>query len=164
MADISQIKISNVTYNIKDPNRFSGSYNDLSNKPSSLPASDVYAWAKESTKPSYAYSEIEYVATAVNGSGALTLAGTDPIYVVTVTANISSVALTANPPVGHSCHVIFITDSNDSTDHTVAIAHDVTNRVCPAGADLSFTVPKNAGGYVEVDFLNVNNKVYVRGV
>lgn len=31
----------------------SGSYNDLSNKPTSLPASDVYAWAKASTKPSY---------------------------------------------------------------------------------------------------------------
>lgn len=105
-----------------------------------------------------------YTATAVNGSGALTLAGTDPIYVVTVTANISSVALTANPTAGHSCHVIFITDSNDSTDRTVAIAHDATNRVCPAGADLSFTVPKNAGGYVEVDFLNANNKIYVRGV
>ena len=39
----------------------SGSYNDLSNKPTiptSLPASDVYDWAKAETKPSYAYSEI----------------------------------------------------------------------------------------------------------
>ena len=37
---------------------FSGSYNDLSNKPSSLPASDVYSWAKASSKPSYTYSEV----------------------------------------------------------------------------------------------------------
>lgn len=35
-----------------------GSYSDLSNKPSSLPASDVYSWAKESTKPSYNASEV----------------------------------------------------------------------------------------------------------
>ena len=33
-------------------------YNNLSNKPTSLPASDVYAWAKASTKPSYTLSEI----------------------------------------------------------------------------------------------------------
>lgn len=37
---------------------FSGSYNDLSNKPTSLPASDVYSWAKASSKPSYTQDEI----------------------------------------------------------------------------------------------------------
>ena len=36
----------------------SGSYNDLSNKPTSLPASDVSAWAKASTKPSYTKAEV----------------------------------------------------------------------------------------------------------
>lgn len=36
----------------------SGSYNDLSDTPQSLPASDVSAWAKEASKPSYSYSEI----------------------------------------------------------------------------------------------------------
>jgi hypothetical protein len=42
----------------------SGAYGDLSGRPTiptipaSLPASDVYAWAKTATKPSYAYSEI----------------------------------------------------------------------------------------------------------
>lgn len=132
--------------------------------PSTLPASDVSSWAKQSSKPSYNYSEIGYTATAVNGSGALTLAGTDPIYVVTVTGNISSVALTANPSAGHSCHVFFVTDSSDSTNRTVTIAHDSTNRICPKGEDLLLTVPKNAGGYIEVDFLNANNKVYVRGI
>lgn len=35
-----------------------GSYSDLSNKPSSLPASDVYSWAKASTKPTYTASEV----------------------------------------------------------------------------------------------------------
>lgn len=37
---------------------FSGSYNDLSNKPTSLPASDVSAWAKASTKPMYTKAEV----------------------------------------------------------------------------------------------------------
>ena len=37
---------------------FSGSYNDLSNKPTSLPASDVPAWAKASTKPTYTKEEV----------------------------------------------------------------------------------------------------------
>lgn len=33
-------------------------WNNVSGRPSSLPASDVYAWAKASTKPSYSWSEI----------------------------------------------------------------------------------------------------------
>lgn len=38
---------------------FTGSYADLSNKPTSLPASDVYSWAKASVKPTYSWSEIQ---------------------------------------------------------------------------------------------------------
>ncbi len=37
---------------------FTGSYNDLSGKPSSMPASDVSAWAKAASKPSYNWNEI----------------------------------------------------------------------------------------------------------
>ncbi len=37
---------------------FSGSYSDLYNKPLSLPASDVYTWAKQATKPAYTKSEV----------------------------------------------------------------------------------------------------------
>lgn len=37
---------------------FSGSYNDLNDKPTSLPASDVPAWAKENTKPTYTKAEV----------------------------------------------------------------------------------------------------------
>ena len=36
----------------------SGKYSDLSGTPSSLPASDVYSWAKASSKPSYTASEV----------------------------------------------------------------------------------------------------------
>ena len=36
----------------------SGKYSDLSGRPSSLPASDVSAWAKAASKPSYSWTEI----------------------------------------------------------------------------------------------------------
>lgn len=41
-----------------DDNKFSGSYNDLTNTPTSLPASDVFNWAKAETKPSYTANEV----------------------------------------------------------------------------------------------------------
>lgn len=45
----------------------SGSYNDLTNKPTSLPASDVYAWAKASTKPTYTANEVgTYTTTEID--------------------------------------------------------------------------------------------------
>lgn len=37
---------------------FTGKYSDLTGQPSSLPASDVQAWAKATSKPSYNWSEI----------------------------------------------------------------------------------------------------------
>ena len=37
----------------------SSSYAYIKNKPSSMPASDVYAWAKATTKPDYAWNEIK---------------------------------------------------------------------------------------------------------
>lgn len=40
---------------------------EILNKPASLPASDVYAWAKESTKPTYTASEVGAVATTSVG-------------------------------------------------------------------------------------------------
>ena len=42
---------------------------DISNFPSSLPASDVYSWAKATTKPSYSFSEIN-AGNATIGDGA----------------------------------------------------------------------------------------------
>jgi hypothetical protein len=42
----------------------SGAYADLSGKPTSLPASDVYSWAKQPTKPAYSFSDIAGEASA----------------------------------------------------------------------------------------------------
>ena len=113
------------------------------------------------------YAQLGYATSHINGSGALTIAGTDPVYVVTVSANISSVALQTNPTYGHSCHIIF--KSADSSSYTVAIGNDSVNRICPTSAGITLTVPAAGTGYVEVDFLNtgdstVGDEVYVRGV
>lgn len=113
-------------------------------------------WAE----PSYAYSEIGYTVNAITSAGGtVSLDGTTPLHVVTLTGNVSALTLSANPPAGHSCHVILAS----AAERTVAISHDATNRVCPDGEDPDpLIVP--AGGYVEVDFLAANNLVYVRGV
>lgn len=127
--------------------------------PTTLPASDVYSWAKAASKPSYNYSEIGYTANAVTSAGGtLSLDGTIPLHVVTLTGNVSALTLSANPSAGHSCHVIFTATSA----RTISIAHDATNRVCPQAKAVTLTI--TAKGYAEVDFLNANNKIYVRGV
>lgn len=127
--------------------------------PTSLPASDVSSWAKASSKPSYAYSEIGYTVNATSSAGGtLSLNGTTPIHVVTLTGNVSALTLSANPAEGHSCHVIF----TSTAARTVSIAHDSTSRVCPGAADVTLNIPAN--GYVEINFLTANSKVYVRGI
>lgn len=136
----------------------------MADMPTTLPASDVYQWAKETIKPSYAYPEIGYtVATAAdngNTQGVITIDGTKPLTIITVTGAVSSVDLASGkaPEAGHSAHVILTAAS----DYSVSIAHDSTSRVCPNAADISLTI--KAGGYVEIDFINVNNKIYVRGI
>jgi hypothetical protein len=47
----------------------SGKYSDLSGTPTSLPASDVSAWAKAATKPTYKFSEITDKPTTIGGYG-----------------------------------------------------------------------------------------------
>lgn len=112
------------------------------------------------------YGDITYdvYVPSSNSSGALTLNfNNGPVQVHTVSsANISSVS-TSNIPAGHSLHVIFRSDSASAT-RTVAIAHNATTSCCPEGSALSLTVPEQGSGYTEVDFINVNNIIYVRGV
>lgn len=128
--------------------------------PTTLPASDVSSWAKAANKPSYAYSEIGYTVNPVsNSSTTLSLNGTTPIHVVTTTAAITSLTLSQNPSEGHSCHVILTA----STDKSVTIPANLTNVVYPDGeGPIDLEIP--AGGYVEVDFIMSNNKVYVRAI
>lgn len=49
-------------------------WNNVSGRPSSMPASDVYAWAKASSKPSYSWSEISGRPTIPSvGNGTVTI-------------------------------------------------------------------------------------------
>lgn len=59
-TDISAIQNGTVTGILNELDRvaFTGIYSDLHNKPLSLPASDVYTWAKQATKPTYTKSEV----------------------------------------------------------------------------------------------------------
>lgn len=110
-------------------------------------------------KSSYTYPEITYTVQATSSAGgALTIDGSKPLHVVTLTGNVSGVTLSTAPATGHSTHVIFAA----AADQTVAIAHDATARVCPGAESLELSIP--AGGYAEVDFLNDGSKIYVRGV
>ena len=116
-------------------------------------------------EPSYDYSEIVYdVATEAdngNTAGIVTIDGTKPLTVLTLTGDVSSLDLASGktPEAGHSAHVIMYSASACN----VSIAHDVTVRVCPKGSD-GMSISIVAGGYAEVDFLNAGGKIFVRGV
>lgn len=107
---------------------------------------------------SFAYSNVTYNVNSTTASGSIALDGSSySLYVVALSAD-TAVTLSANPPVGHSCHAIF---TCGSTSYTVTIAHSNT-MVTYNNADAQFTVPAN--GYVEVDFLYAADKIFVRGV
>lgn len=138
--------------------------------PTTLPASDVSAWAKAASKPDYAYSEIGYTIQTTNSAGgAITVDATKPLHEITITAAVSGITFASNslPEDGHSCHLIITAAS----DLTVALAHDATmatvsstayKSVCPGAEDVSLNIV--AGGYVELDLLRIGTKIYVRGV
>lgn len=61
----------------------SGKYTDLTDTPTSLPASDVYPWAKASTKPTYSASDVGAIPSntkgASNGVASLDSLGKIPV-------------------------------------------------------------------------------------
>lgn len=106
-----------------------------------------------------AYADVTYnVQTANNVSGSVSIDGSKPIHVLTLTGDVTAVTLSTLPAEGHSTHVFFCS----SQQRSVTITHHNTDRVCPQAQNFSLTVAAN--GYAEVDFLKANNKVYVRGV
>ena len=163
---------------------FSGSYNDLTDKPT-IPTVEQSDWNQSDStaidyiknKPtiptvptnvsaftndagyltSVDYGTVGYTVHTDSVSGAVILDGRIPIHVLQATGNVTSVTLSNNPPAGHSCHVIFYPDN---TGKDITITHDYTDRVCPDASNIQITAPAN--GYVEVDFLNVGNRVYVK--
>lgn len=79
IIDSGSIGNQSVKYATSAGSANSVAWSNVSGRPSSLPASDVYSWAKASTKPSYSWSEINSRPTKVsqftNDSGYITSSG-----------------------------------------------------------------------------------------
>lgn len=109
--------------------------------PTTLPASDVYAWAKAATKPSYNFSEI--------GSKPTTLAGygiTDGVNAVTVTG--SGNAVTSASISGHTLTLTkgttFLTSHQSVSDKSATLSWDTLVTVATVGStDIKVKLPAN---------------------
>lgn len=78
VGDNSQEIITSATIGSQSVNHANSAgsvaWNNVSGRPSSMPASDVYAWAKASSKPSYSWSEISGKPTIPSvGNGTVTI-------------------------------------------------------------------------------------------
>lgn len=117
------------------------SYSEISGTPGSLPASDVYAWAKASSKPTYTLSEV----------GAT-------VSVSAISSNTSSTCSITGSSNAGKIQTIIYTNST-SSDLTVTVP---TTYTTPDGAAIELTCP--GGGYCEVSYLNVGGTIYARGI
>lgn len=109
--------------------------------PASLPASDVYAWAKAATKPAYSLSEVGATAS-----------------VVAITTNTSSsCSITGGSNDGKTQTIIYT--NSTASDLTVTVP---TTYQTPDGQAIELTC--KAGGYCEVSYINVNGTIYARGI
>ena len=110
------------------------------------------------------YTDLSYGTANVSNASSTTINinGAVPQHVISFEEDITGVTLSTNPSKGHSCHIMFV--NTNSSDRNVTITHNNENgtRICPKGENLILTV--KSGGYAEVDFLNIDDKIYVRGV
>lgn len=106
----------------------------------SAPASDVYSWAKASSKPSYTLDEVGASMSAT-----------------TISANTSSsCSITGSGNAGKSQTIVYV-NSGTSTDYTVTVP---TTYKTPKNAAIEVKCPK--GGYCEVNYINIGGTVYAR--
>lgn len=155
----------------KQSTKPSYSYSEISGTPNSLPASDVYDWAKASTKPSYSYSEISNTPSSLPASdvSAWAKAATKPAYtllevgasmsVVAISADTSSVCGITGAGNSGKTETIIYTNSG-SSDLTVTVP--TTNIQTPDGQAIELTCL--AGGYCEVNYINISGVIYARGI
>ena len=112
----------------------------ISDFPSSMPASDVSAWAKASSKPTYIANEVMSIST------------------VAISANTSSsCSITGSGNAGKAQTIIYT--NSGSSDVTVTVP---TTYTTPDGAAIELTC--KAGGYCEVSYLNIGGTIYARGL
>ena len=106
----------------------------------SRPASDVYAWAKASSKPTYIAGEVITMRADA------------------ITYNTSSSCLiTGASNSGKAQTIIYYNSGTDDVTVTVP-----TTYYTPDGEAIELTCPP--GGYCEVSYLNIGNNIFARGL
>lgn len=117
-----------------------GNWSSYITIPTTLPASDVSAWAKASTKPTYKASEVMSIRRH------------------SITGNTSSsCSITSYGDDGKAETVIYY--NSGSSDVTVTVP---TTYQTPDGAAIELTC--KVGGYCEVSYLNIGGTIYARGL
>ena len=106
----------------------------------SRPASDVYSWAKASSKPTYIANEVMSISAQ------------------SISANTSSsCSITGSGNAGKAQTIIYV--NGGSSDVTVTVP---TTYSTPNGEAIELTCP--VGGYCEVSYLNIGGTIYARGL
>lgn len=106
----------------------------------SRPASDVYSWAKASSKPSYTLAEVGASMSAT-----------------TITSNTSSTcSITGSGNAGKSQTIVYV--NGGSSDLTVTVP---TTYKTPKNAAIEVKCP--GSGYCEVNYINIGGTIYARG-
>lgn len=109
------------------------------------------------------YSQLAYTRDTTTGNittegGNLTLDGTNAIIKISTSGNISGISLSTLPENNHSCHLIV---KNTATNNISLVMNGDTTYICPEG-EVNITIA--AGSYGELDLLNLDGEIFVRGI
>ena len=126
-----------VSYGTSAGTACQGNDSRLSN---SRPASDVYSWAKASSKPSYTLAEVGASMSAVSISSNTS----------------SSCSITGSGNSGKSETIVYV--NAGSSDLTVTVP---TTYKTPKNAAIEVKCP--GSGYCEVNYINIGGTIYARG-
>lgn len=141
--------VTSITLGLVAYNPDSGGVVALPAYPTTLPASDVYAWAKEATKPTYTASEVGALAsdakvvlyTLQSLSAAQRLRARANIGAGTSDLALGNTATTA--AAGNHTHTLSITSGGSSP---TTLAADTTYTLTAGGSTLVFKTPAAGGG------------------
>ena len=115
---------------------------------------DAIKWAsKKGNTPSYIVVE--------SNGGQVTLDGSYDIILVKLSGSVSGIIFnSSSTDDGKECHVIFTSETGEDLN---VLINGSENLILPDGeSELSLLVPGN--GYAEINFLNISNILYVRGI
>lgn len=130
-------------------------FSDLSDAPTSLPASDVYSWAKSDTKPTYTASEVG--AEPAKGADDNYVSAAEKVLMLTEQTKFVLSALDAQITIGQKAKDTVkvkhqITASDISNDLTVAPQNfDIILDIKKNGTSIFSTKPKITAGQLVLD-------------